>query len=477
MKQIDFSIVLFNDHTNKLQFFTGTDIIMTLIWLMIAIGICLYIKSVNKEKEHYVYFMRNFYFKLLFSFVFAFYYIFFIKGGDTIAFWDASVRLTNLLYETPKYFFIEWGQYRDQPDYINYFTINTGYPPGWIQREAEGYYVSKLTSLINPLTFGSYFANTVIFALFSSLASFKLYDFVVSLGIHNYRKLALYFLFIPSLAFWCSGLSKDSIIMICLYTSIPLLFNLFSSKGKNKILNIVMVLLLIYILSNIRSFMIICLLGPFFFAFNVRMLNKYIENSFARRVLNTLILVVGMAFAAVYFGADSAQKYLIEAEITQKDFQNNSLYTGKKYDLGVVEFTPTGLIKAMPLALFTGIYRPFPWEALSPGLILNAVESVFLIYLTLIFLIHNRRKRMERIRNTDILTYAVYFVFLMAFMTGFTSIIFGVLVRLRAPLLPFFIMLLTVRPIEEKAISEDESDERINNKKELDSGDLTPSYS
>jgi hypothetical protein len=38
-------------------------------------------------------------------------------------------------------------------------------------------------------------------------------------------------------------------------------------------------------------------------------------------------------------------------------------------------------------------------------------------------------------------------------------------------------MLLTVRPIEEKAISEDESDERINNKKELDSGDLTPSYS
>jgi hypothetical protein len=84
---------------------------------------------------------------------------------------------------------------------------------------------------------------------------------------------------------------------------------------------------------------------------------------------------------------------------------------------------------------------------------------------------------MERIRNTDILTYAVYFVFLMAFMTGFTSIIFGVLVRLRAPLLPFFIMLLTVRPIEENAISEDESDELINNKKELDSGDLTPSYS
>jgi hypothetical protein len=35
-------------------------------------------------------------------------------------------------------------------------------------------------------------------------------------------------------------------------------------------------------------------------------------------------------------------------------------------------------------------------------------------------------------------------------MTGFTSVIFGVLVRLRAPLLPFFMMLLTVEPEEDK---------------------------
>lgn len=459
MKQIDFSIVLFNDHTNKLQFFTGIDIIMTLIWLIIAIGVCLYIKSINKEKEHYNYFMRNFYFKLFFSIIFAFYYIFFIKGGDTLAFWDASVRLTNLLYETPKYYLIEWGQYRDHPDYINYFTIKTGYPPGWIQREAEGYYVSKLMSLINPLTFGSYIANTVLFALLSSLASFKLYDFVVSFGIHDYRKLALYFLFIPSLAFWCSGLSKDTIIMICLYTSIPLIYKLFSGEAKIKIINILVVLILVFILSNIRSFMILCLIGPFFFALNTRLINRYIENNVAKRMVNLLILVVGMALSSVYFGAESAQKYLAEAEVTQKDFQNNPLYTGKKYDLGAVDFTPIGMLKTMPLAVFTGIYRPFPWEALSPGLILNAVESVLLFYLSFVFLTDRRGKRLNRIRNTDILTYATYFVFLMAFMTGFTSIIFGVLVRLRAPLLPFFIMLLTVQPIEEKVADEQEIDQ------------------
>jgi hypothetical protein len=44
-------------------------------------------------------------------------------------------------------------------------------------------------------------------------------------------------------------------------------------------------------------------------------------------------------------------------------------------------------------------------------------------------------------------------------MTGFTSVIFGILVRLRAPLLPFFMMLLTVKPEEE--IQKEEAIEEI----------------
>jgi hypothetical protein len=201
--------------------------------------------------------------------------------------------------------------------------------------------------------------------------------------------------------------------------------------------------------------MVVALFGPFFFAFNVRLLNKYFTNKFAKRFVNLMIFAAGFGIMSIYLGGESAQKYLTEAEITQKDFQNNPLYTGKKYDLGNVEFTPSGMLKAMPLAIFTGIYRPFPWEALSPGLILNAFESILLFYLTFIFLVNNRGKRFERIQSTDILMYAVFFVFVMAFMTGFTAVIFGVLVRLRAPLLPFFFMLLTVQPIEKKETSDE----------------------
>jgi hypothetical protein len=155
MKKIDFSFVIFNDDVNKLQFFTGIDVIMTIIWLIICLSICFYIKSLNSEKEHYAYFMRNFYFKLFFALVFAFYYILFISGGDSIAFWDSSLRLTNLLYESPKYYFQEWGQYVGTPGYVSHFTFKTGMPPGWIAREAEGYYTSKIISVFNPFFWNS----------------------------------------------------------------------------------------------------------------------------------------------------------------------------------------------------------------------------------------------------------------------------------------------------------------------------------
>jgi hypothetical protein len=450
MKNIDFSIVLYNDHTNRLTFFSGLDLLMFIFWLVLVIIFAYYIKSKNKQKEHYKYFMRNLYFKLGFSLLFAFYYIFFIQGGDTIAFFDTSRVLTNLLLKYPSYYISEWPTFAEDIGYVNHFTIETGRPPGWIAREPEGYFVSKIYSILNLFTGSSYLATTVLMAFLTSLASYKLYDFIVSFGIHDYKKLALYFLFIPSLSFWCSGISKDTLILICVYYMIPLIYNLFVGKAQLIIWNSLLILLFAVILLNIRSFMLIVVIIPFVFALNVNFSNYYFKGKFSQRFTRTIVFLVGFGYIGFYFSGETAQKYLNEAEVVQQDFKLNQIYTGAKYDLGEVSYTPVGILRAMPLSIFTGIYRPLPWEALSPGLILNGIESVLLFYLTFQFFIGKRRQRIARIRDSDILTFSLYFVIIFAFITGFTSVIFGVLVRLRAPLLPFFLLLLTVKPADEK---------------------------
>jgi hypothetical protein len=453
-KSIDFSIVLYNDHTNRLTFFTGLDVLMLIFWIILVLLIANYIKTQNKDKEHYKYFMLNIYFKTFFSFVFAFYYLFFIHGGDTIAFFDTSRVLTNLFLKYPEYYLTEWTTYADKIGYVSHFTFETGRPPGWIAREPEGYFVSKIYSVINLFSGSSYLATTVIMAFLTSLASFKLYDFIVSFEIHNYKKLALYFLFIPSLSFWCTGVTKDALILICIYHMIPTVYNLVVGKAKFKIWNILLILFFSWILFNIRSFMLIVIIIPFVFAFNVQFAKRLFTKKISQRLIRTMVILIGFGFIGFYFSGETAQKYLKEAEVQQQDFKTNKIYKGVKYDVGEVNYTATGLLRSMPMSIFTGIYRPFPWEALSPGLILNGIESIILFYLTFVFLTNNRGKRISRIRESDILTFSLYFVIIYAFMTGFTSVIFGVLVRLRAPLLPFFIMLITVKPEEEKLVAE-----------------------
>jgi hypothetical protein len=62
----------------------------------------------------------------------------------------------------------------------------------------------------------------------------------------------------------------------------------------------------------------------------------------------------------------------------------------------------------------------------------------------------------------------MFFVFIIAFMTGLTSGLYGVLVRLRAILLPFLFVLLTFEPDK---VDQVESDEEIDTKSEPQLGE------
>jgi len=128
----------------------------------------------------------------------------------------------------------------------------------------------------------------------------------------------------------------------------------------------------------------------------------------------------------------------------QQDFRTNKIYGASKYDIGLTDASPSGMLSAMPVSILAGIYRPFVWEALSPTLFLNGLESLFFMYLTALFFFKgNLRKKIQKIRQHEFLIFALFFMLMMAFMAGFTGVLFGVLVRFKAPALPFLVILLT----------------------------------
>jgi hypothetical protein len=293
-----------------------------------------------------------------------------------------------------------------------------------------------------------------MFSVIVARVNWRFYE-MVRIVVPNHSKWLVYgVLFVPSVSFWCTGISKDSLVFISILSIATHFFLLINQKAKNRVWSVCILLFHFWLIYKVRSVILVTLLIPLLLAMSSRISARFNEFQFFKRLVQFTIGAVSIAVFFVgmqLYGSEvSVDSYLAEAEVTQKDFSENSIYTGKKYSIGVEDYSPIGILKAMPLSVITGVFRPFMWEALSPTLLMNGVESTLVLLMLYQFMTKQSRLKIRNIRSNNFLIFCFTFVVLLAFVTGFTSIIFGVLVRLRAPLLPFLFILLLAQKREEK---------------------------
>lgn len=429
--------------------FSGEDLILGAIWLCVVTILAFIIRSVNSDKPDYKWFMPNFFFKMGMAFFFAYTFVVILGyGGDTVAYWEGAVKLSNLFWENPMGYVDEMISTPSRETRMNNFTFSTGLPPAWIYNEPESFFVSKVLSVFSLVTFKSYSALTVIIAFIAALASFRLYQLVRNYKFTKEIYMAGATMFIPTVTFSCSGISKDTIILTCLYFLLYHLFAIFVSERKFTWVNLLAVVFFIWLLANIRPFMLLALAPPillgFGFGYFKRMSNQYLAN-----ILKALIVLSSVGFLAlIVTGAaiplGGGEEYLEEAAVIQQDFLLNNTYGEARYDLGITDFSPAGMLAASPAAILTALYRPFIWEAQGALMYLNGAESLLLLALTLLFFFRkgNLLEHVRWISKQEFLVFALIFVVFFGFFIGFTSGLFNVLVRFKAPIIPFFMLFL-----------------------------------
>ena len=434
----------------KTDYFTLTDIFPAILWLVIIVITGYVISASNKDKPHYRFYMRNLYAKLFFSLSFALFYLFIVGGGDTVAYYDSALTMNNLFFKSPALYFQEMTSPPDMFRYTSSFDSRTGFPPGWIYREPEAFFISKLMSLVSFLTLKSYLAMTFIMAFITSIASWKLFELIRNYKMNNEKILAFGILLLPSVNFWCSGVSKDTVVFIAVLFLIINAFKILSIDQKSSLLNYAVVIVCSFIILYVRSFIFIAFIVPFSFVAISKLVRLAGGGSVTLIILRVMILGGGIIVASGSLISQSEEDFkgssslIQEASNIQQDFNQNKTYGDKKYDLGEIEFTPVGLVKVAPLVIVTGLFRPFIWESFSTTLIMNGLESLIFLYFTFLFFRRGFFKKFKQVRNHDFLLFCLMFTLIIAYMTGLTSILYGVLVRLRAPLLPFLFVLLTV---------------------------------
>lgn len=431
------------------DYFTLMDIFPSLLWLVIILAVGYAIRNANVDTPHFKYFMPNLYMKLGASLAFGLFYIFYYGGGDTTAYYDGAVSLNNLFFKSPELYFDNMTSTPSRDTWTSYFDARTGFPPHWIYGEPEAFFVSKIISLFTFFTLKSYIASTLLISSFAAIASWKLFNLIREYNFCNEKYLALGILFLPSVNFWCSGISKDTIVIISTMLAVYHGFKIVSLSMKAGLKNWILFTLNMIIIYHIRDFIFLAISIPLTLAISARIVKVYGGGDYVVIIVRTLIFVGGIAIIGGSLISKSEEDFLEsnslvqQAAIIQNDFSNNQTYGTKKYDLGEITFTPIGLLQVMPIAIVTGIYRPFIWESLSATLILNGIESIVFLYFTYLFIRRKPLKKIKQIRGHEFLIFALFFIIIISFMTGLTSGLYGVLVRLRAIALPFLFVLLT----------------------------------
>lgn len=438
------------------SYISFSDIAIAFVWFVILMVVSS--SKANKIDNDAIrkYYIRNVLFKFAFALAFSMVYLLYYGGGDTTAYWDGAITLNKLFFNSPAQYFEHLMSEPTTALKSLHFNVDTGYPPGWIYREPEAWFICKLASIVSFFTFRSYFAGTLIFAYLTAQASWRIFELVVKLKTHTTLIAAVCILFIPSVSFWCTGISKDTVIYFSILNLIYFSFDFLILRNSLGIRHVIVICISIFLIYHIRSFILAAIAAPLFMSFGARLTKKYERNFIAKLVLRAFILFGGIFLFLYFFQSRFAEEMVKEAQVVQQDFLQNPTYTGKRYAISNTDASPGGLLQAVPLAVFYGIYRPFITESFSVTLIMNGLESLLLMWFTLGFLFkRNVFSKIKKIRKQEILVFALIFSFFIAFMAGFTSVLFGVLVRIRAPLMPFIFLVLTTNVFENKQLEKE----------------------
>ena len=431
---------------------TYFDIVLVPIYLAIILIVCARIKSKNiAHFPEYKYFTKGIFFKLLGVSAFMSIYLFYYDGGDTVGYFSGSRAVGNLIFEDFEkgcaILFNTEGPY----NHFSSFNSNTGWPTTYMWRDPSTFSVSRYSALFYLLGAKSFIITSFLVCCFSFIGLWKFYRLLNILYPGYEKGLAYIVLFLPSVAFWGSGIMKDS------YTASSacwLTYNFYMVLilRKKVLVNAIFLLINLFIIVNMKPYVILSLLPGIILWLNSAYLKK-IKNFFLKILilpfLSVVVLIIGFfifqnlsSLMGVYGEVDTA---IEQAQVIRSDLLRSDQYGSNNYDIGKFDGSLISLISVAPNAIFTALFRPFLWEIGSPTMVFSAIENFILIVFTLYTLIRvSPFKVLRTLLREPFLLYCLIFSILFAFGVGIAGTNFGAMVRYKIPLMPFFFSMIYI---------------------------------
>ncbi|MCX7954722.1 MAG: hypothetical protein N3A01_05980 [Bacteroidales bacterium] len=431
------------------------DYSITAFYLIIIILYGLFLKNYKENSLTVKYFLPGILFKISGGIIFSIFYVYYYGEGDTTNYFQSTmVLLQTIKVDILKFLSILLGNLT--PENFSVFNNETGYPLYW--NDYRAFSVIRFSTFFCIAGLGYYLPSTIVVSMFTFIGQWKLFNLLASRFPEHIKSIAFSFLFVPSVAFWGSGLYKDSYTFMgaCLlfYGFYRLIF-----LRKKIFINIFIIIFSCYILIEIKPYILLAEVSALF-VFFIFINLKAFKNKFIRLVILPFSFLITiflgsyiLAYLGEIIGGDFAsfEKMAKKIKITQQDLKQE-YYGLNSFDIGEFEPTPQGMLSKFPIATITGLYRPFLWDVRKPIVVISALEnSLFLlltIYILFTFLYSLRYHKIKYVLSVlfsdPYIIFGITFSVIFAFFVGLSTANFGALVRYKIPFIPFYLSSLLI---------------------------------
>jgi len=239
---------------------------------------------------------------------------------------------------------------------------------------------------------------------------------------------------------------KDTIVLtgICWIVHETDLF-LRPGLKKKPIRMILRILIWGWLILSVKPYIIIALAPAWLLWMNYSALSKIKSTLLKYYLIPTFLtlstLIIFQIYSASTFESEYSPDNMVDqAVIIRNDFSTNITYGTNRYKAAEVDNSGGGMLRVIPEAFMSGLLRPFIWEARTPFVLISAVENLFImIFLALAIYRLGIKGFFKFIRSHPFILYSFVFSMLLAVIVGFTTILFGTLIRFRTPFLPFLV--------------------------------------
>lgn len=415
------------------------DFIVTPILVILVYWLAYVIRPHVTDGINRKYFFPALTFKIIGAIALGFLYQFYYDGGDTFNFHTIGSRLIwEAFWESPGKGFdllLSKGEY---------LAGTYGYASKiYFYQDQSSFFVIRIATLFDLLTYSTYSGTAVLFALFSFVGSWAFFSAMYRQAPQLHLHTALAILFIPSVLFWGSGLLKDTVTFSCLGLMTYSINNIFISRHQ-KIGSIFLLIISAWIIFSVKKYILLCFLPAallWIYADRLAKIRSLILKVLIIPVIAILLVCTGY-FSIVLIGMDDPRyaldKIAMTAQITAYDI---GFYSGKDagsgYSLGELDGTFTNMINKAPQAINVSLFRPYLWEIRNPLMFFSAIESFFFLGLTLYAIAKSRSNIFKAMAN-PVVIFCFVFSLTFAFAVGVSTFNFGTLSRYKIPLLPFY---------------------------------------